>query len=87
MLAFVAVQDLLLPSLAYHFIHREQRRGTPRDEFLMLYSHHLLLLESGEVVERPVMILNTTLGAGPSRLVWFPSERQVAALWKSRLPR
>jgi hypothetical protein len=84
---FAAVPDVLLPSIAYHFDHREKLKGTPRDELLMLYTQYILVMDTGETVAQPIMILNVRMGGGPSRVVWFPSEREVAALWTRRLPR
>lgn len=83
---WVLLPDVLLPSLAYHFDHRERLKGTPRDELLMLVTNHVLLLDTGEDAVQYVLILDVDFEAGPSRFLWFPSEREVSELWTRRLP-
>jgi hypothetical protein len=78
----VTLPEAILPSIAYHFDRQERLAGRPRDRFTMLYTHHMVRYDTGERTVEPIVLFRFTVGGTePGRVLWHPTERQLATLW------
>jgi hypothetical protein len=73
----------ILPSIAYHFDRRERSRGRPRDRLTMLYTQHMVDIDTGQVTVDPVVLFGFTVGGGPGTVLWRPTDRQIAQHWRA----
>ena len=78
----VTLPQAILPSIAYHFDRRQRLAGRPADRFTMLFTQHMVRYDTGEPVVEPIVLFSFSVGGRePGRVLWYPTERQIAALW------
>jgi hypothetical protein len=84
----VTLPEAILPAIAYHFDRRERLAGRPVDRFTGLSTLHLVRYDTGERVVEPIVLFSFSAGGRePGRVLWYPTERQIAALWHAESAR